>query len=242
MPTASIVTVFGASIGVELPEGVFAPTSHGMFYSRSIPINRGERIIDIGTGSGVLAVGAAKAGAIVSATDIDPRAVAATERNAQLNGVFVDCRLGSLFGPFPGPFDVILANLPNEIVAPAALEGLAPEDAQTFAGGEHGNARLLDLLAVADRHMHAASRLYLGVHSLTDYHGTLRAALDRFAVRLIDFAALPAKSFVVEQIEFYQALAATGLITIFQAPDGEWETYAYVFELTRPTAFAPRVA
>jgi release factor glutamine methyltransferase len=241
MSIASIVTVFGASIVLEPADGVFVPTPNGMFYSRSIRIGRGERVIDIGTGSGVLAVGAAKAGGQVVATDIDPRAIAAAERNAQLNGVSIDFALGTMFGPFPGPFEVILANLPNEIVAPAYLARLAPDDARTFAGGERGNEQLLALLAVADRHMHARSRLYLGVHSLTDYHATLKAALSRYAVRLLDFAALPAKAFVTENLDFYRELADAGVIQIFQGPDGDWQTYGYVYELTWPEALS-RVA
>jgi methylase of polypeptide subunit release factors len=241
MSIASIVTVFGASIVLEPADGVFIPTPNGMFYSRSIRIGRGERIIDIGTGSGVLAVAAAKAGGQVVATDIDSRAVAAAERNAALNNVSIDVAVGALFGPFTGPFEVILANLPNEIVAPAHLARLAPDEARTFSGGEHGNEHLVSLLAVADRYMHARSRLYLGVHSLTDYHGTLRAALARYAVRLIDFSALPAKSFVVENLDFYRDLAAAGVIQIFQAPDGQWQTYGYVYELTWPESLS-RVA
>jgi methylase of polypeptide subunit release factors len=226
MSIASIVTVFGASIVLEPAEGVFTPTPNGMFYSRSIRIGRGERVIDIGTGSGILAVAAAKAGGQVVATDIDPRAVAAAERNAALNGVSIDVAVGSLFGPFPGPFEVILANLPNEIVAPDPGPG---------------NEQLLALLAVADRYMHARSRLYLAVHSLTDYHSTLRAALARYAARLIDFSALPAKPFVAENLDFYRALADAGVIQIFQAPDGQWQTYGYVYELTWPESLS-RVA
>lgn len=241
MSIASIVTVFGASIVLEPADGVYTPTPNGMFYARSIRIGRGERVIDIGTGSGVLAVAAAKAGGQVVATDIDPRAVAAAERNAALNSVSIDLAVGALFGPFTGPFEVILANLPNEIVAPAHLARLAPEEARTFSGGTRGNEHLLALLAVADRYMHTRSRLYLAVHSLTDFHGTLRAALQRYAVRLIDFSALPAKSFVAENLDFYRELADAGTIQVFQGPDGQRQTYGYVYELTLPEALG-RVA
>lgn len=48
---------------------------------------RGKRVLDFGTGSGLVAIAAAKAGAAVHAVDIDPFAVVAAELNAELNEV-----------------------------------------------------------------------------------------------------------------------------------------------------------
>lgn len=49
---------------------------------------RGKRVLDVGTGSGIVAIAAAMAGAAsVIATDIDPRAIAAARANAALSGV-----------------------------------------------------------------------------------------------------------------------------------------------------------
>lgn len=72
--------VFDTTVILEPAEGVFMPSPNGLFYARSIPMVQGERIIDIGTGSGVLAIAAAKRGATVVATDIDARAVIAATR------------------------------------------------------------------------------------------------------------------------------------------------------------------
>jgi predicted nicotinamide N-methyase len=48
----------------------------------------GRRVLDLASGSGVVAIAAAKAGAAeVAAEDIDPRALAAAHRNAEANGV-----------------------------------------------------------------------------------------------------------------------------------------------------------
>ncbi|MEP9357500.1 50S ribosomal protein L11 methyltransferase [Sphingomonas sp. KR3-1] len=64
---------------------------------------RGRRVLDLGTGSGLVAIAAAKAGvASVMAADIDPYAIAALPLNAALNGVAVDAVLGDLTdGPVP---------------------------------------------------------------------------------------------------------------------------------------------
>jgi predicted nicotinamide N-methyase len=70
----------------------------------------GRRVLDLGTGSGLVAIAAAKAGAAsVLAADIDPYAIAALPLNAAHNGVAVEAVLGDLTeGPVPD-VDLILA-------------------------------------------------------------------------------------------------------------------------------------
>lgn len=230
--SAVTLDVFGERVELKPAEGVFTPSPHGLFYASGARVEAGERVIDIGTGSGILGIAAAKRGARVVVTDVEPRAVAAAERNARHNGVTLEGRVGSLFAGAEGPFDVILANLPNEIVAPAYLARLDPADARAFAGGESGNEPLLALLAAAPPFMHSRSRLYLGVHAMTDYHGTMRAALDGYAARLVALGPLPAKDFVVEHLDFYRELDEAGVIRLFRDADGQWTSYAYIFELT----------
>jgi SAM-dependent methyltransferase len=73
-----------------------------------------ERALDLGTGSGVQAMLAARHAGHVVATDINPRALAYTELNAALNGFTnIECRRGSLFEPVEGEsFDLITSNAP----------------------------------------------------------------------------------------------------------------------------------
>lgn len=234
-----VQTAFGVPVTLDPRPGVFMPTPHGLFYASAARVARGERVVDVGTGSGFLAVAAARAGAAhVVATDIDPRAVEAARRNAALNGVALEARVGPLFAGAAGPFDVILANLPNEIVAPAHLAALPPEEARTFASGPAGNEALLALLEAAPPYMHARTRLYLGVHALTDYHATLRGALARYAVRLAAFAPLPVKPYVTAHLDFYRELDAAGVVRLFRDQEGRWSSWVYVYELTRSPAAA----
>jgi len=69
----------------------------------------GKRVLDFASGSGLVAIAAAKAGAAeVAASDIDAFAIAAIEANAALNGVCVAPRLDDLIGADEG-WEVVLA-------------------------------------------------------------------------------------------------------------------------------------
>ena len=94
----------------------------------------GDRVLDVGIGSGVLAIAAALLGAsTVDGLDIDPAAIRAARANAARNGVggIVRVALGSVGpdGPFPGPFDLVVANIKARVyveLAPALARLLAP--------------------------------------------------------------------------------------------------------------------
>ncbi|WP_377267277.1 class I SAM-dependent methyltransferase [Peterkaempfera sp. SMS 1(5)a] len=70
----------------------------------------GRRVLDLASGSGLVAVAAAVAGAAsVTASDIDPFAAAAVGLNAALNGVRVEALLGDLLDGDGGDAEVVLA-------------------------------------------------------------------------------------------------------------------------------------
>lgn len=78
----------------------------------------GDHVLDVGTGSGILAIAAAKLGAAtVRAVDIDPVAVRVAHENAALNGVesVLEIEVGSA-EPGLGQFDVITANILANVI------------------------------------------------------------------------------------------------------------------------------
>jgi ribosomal protein L11 methyltransferase len=84
------------------------------------------RVIDVGTGTGILGIAAARLGArVVVASDTDPEATSSARAHARLNGVALHLVRGDGARPFKtGAFDVVLANLtPPLLVAHARSIG-----------------------------------------------------------------------------------------------------------------------
>ncbi|ANE44689.1 peptide chain release factor N(5)-glutamine methyltransferase [Deinococcus puniceus] len=72
------------------------------------------RVLDVGTGTGALALGlkVARPDAAVTATDISAEALALAQENAALNGLDVQFMQADLLQGLAGPFDLIVSNPP----------------------------------------------------------------------------------------------------------------------------------
>ena len=96
----------------------------------------GERVIDYGCGSGILAIAAKKLGAgVVSGTDIDDQAVAAAQANALANEVVIDFVSSTRF--ISEPVDLVVANIlsnPLKVLAPLLTSLVAPGGRLVLSG------------------------------------------------------------------------------------------------------------
>ena len=95
-------------------------------------VRSGDRVLDMGTGSGVNAILAATKGAQVLAVDINPFALDAARANADRNGVAdrVEVRRSDVFSDVDGPFDLIVFDPPFRWFRPRDLleSAMADED------------------------------------------------------------------------------------------------------------------
>jgi len=105
------------NIRLEVPPQVFHP---GFFFSTKLLLRYisalslpGQRFLEIGAGSGLISIHAAKKGARVIATDINPVAIECLLRNCDKNKVKPEIILSDLFANIPEQsFDIIATNPP----------------------------------------------------------------------------------------------------------------------------------
>lgn len=130
--------------GVAFGSGEHGSTRGCLRALEGIARRRKRRILDLGTGSGILAMAAARLwGVRVRAADIDPWSVRLARRNARANGVarLVDARLAdgwkSRFVRAGAPYDLVLANIlarPLALMAKDLGAHLAPGGTAILAG------------------------------------------------------------------------------------------------------------
>jgi release factor glutamine methyltransferase len=145
---------------------VFQPISDSWMLAaclRREPLRTGRTVLDLCSGSGMLAVAAALRGASVTAVDVARRAGLAIELNALLNGVGVEVRLGDLFSAVPGRrFDVIVTNPPYVPSSSRELPSSGP--ARAWEAGPTGRAFIDRICAQAVDHLNPGGVLLM-VHS-----------------------------------------------------------------------------
>jgi release factor glutamine methyltransferase len=161
--------------------GVFRPRPDSWMLARALRaegVPPGARVLDVCTGSGLLAIVAALDGARATAIDVSRRAVLCATLNARLNGVRVRALRGDLLAPVRGErFDAIVSNPPYLPGDDDALP--ARGQARAWEGGRDGRALLDELCAQAPAHL-APGGVLLVVHSeLSGIDRTLSALRAR---------------------------------------------------------------
>ena len=111
-----------------------------------------ERVCDIGTGSGILAICLAlETDWVVSATDLSQGALGVARRNAEVLGARVTFQHGDLLAPLAGPLGLVVSNPPYVDPAdqPALQRELGYEPAEALFAADRGLAITTELLRQA---------------------------------------------------------------------------------------------
>jgi protein-L-isoaspartate O-methyltransferase len=167
----------GGPFTLLLGEHMFAPTHTSREVAESLEVQPGDTVIDVGCGSGVLSIVAARLGAsAVHGTELNPEGAAFARENVARLGMesVVLVHQGSLFEPLDNlKANVVIGDvsgIPDEI---ARITGWFPGG---FSGGPTGAEVPMAMLEQAVEHLAPGGRLYLPTASIQDEGAVLRAA------------------------------------------------------------------
>lgn len=168
---------------IEKDDGVYPPSDDSILLIESLDIRAGEKVLEIGCGSGIVSVHCALNGGIVTCGDINEKAVALTKRNMALNSLSASVAETDVYSGTEGRFDTIIFNLPY---LPVREEG---DLALAWSGGEDGLGPLPRLISGARDHILPGGRLVIVTSSLMD-QDALRSALEGYEVRTLSELSL----------------------------------------------------
>ncbi len=216
-------------VEIQLNPLVFNPSPHGTkALSENITVSKGERVLDIGTGTGILAILAAKLGGRVLAVDILQQAVNLAKQNVLLNKVNVKVIKSNLFEKVPRQkFDVIIANVPQEALSPKLLNKYPTEIITGMHGFGDGSRILNQTLKRAPLFMKPTTRLYIIVYSMSGWRRSLTYITKNYNVKLLDFYSGEVKDFVYNDLNWYKN---NSKILIYKVGKKYWADL-FVFEL-----------
>jgi len=161
------------SITISECEQVYPPREDSYLLVRSMELSPGERMLDMGCGSGIVGLHGAKKGALVTAVDINPKAVDCARANALKNHIEMEVVHSDIFLDVEGQFDVMAFNPPY---VPDVIEG---DIQRSWAGGEDGVRVLERFLKEAPKHLSDRGRIYVLLSTTMD-DAALQCVLSQF--------------------------------------------------------------
>ncbi|WP_297068645.1 HemK2/MTQ2 family protein methyltransferase [Thermococcus sp.] len=157
------------SINLKLHPQVYEPAEDTFLLAENLAVREGDVALDIGTGTGLIALLMARKAKFVLGVDVNPIAVELAGKNARLNGIKnVEFRPSDLFENVEGRFDIITFNTPYLPGKPEEPIDLA------LVGGETGREVLDRFIDGVRDHLKTGGRVQIVQSSITGIGETLR--------------------------------------------------------------------
>ncbi len=164
------------TIAVNCLESVYCPSDDTFLLIDALEVMPGDRALEIGCGSGLVSLHLAKAGAEVTAVDVNYEAAICAKAAAGLNDLRLKVIRSDLFQNVHGCFDLIVFNPPYLRGEGTDVSDLA------WAGGRTGTETLGRFLEQAPEHLNLGGRIVVIVSSDME-KVPLKEILDPFLVR-----------------------------------------------------------
>lgn len=157
---------------------VYQPAEDTYLLADNLQVNRMSKILEIGTGTGIIAIIAAKRASKVIATDINPHAIDCAVKNIITNKTYnVELRKGNLFEPVEGEkFDLILFNTPY---LPSSTDEKSDDELDAaWNGGLDGREVIDRFLEEVTDYLNPDGKVQMVQSSLSDNKKTLKKFED----------------------------------------------------------------
>jgi release factor glutamine methyltransferase len=161
-------------LSFNINEDVYEPAEDSFLFAENLKVKRGDKVLDLGTGCGILGILAAKQAAQVLAVDLNPYAIHCAKENARLNGVrskidFIQADLFMAVREY-AQFDLVTFNapyLPSEDGEAKSWIG------RSWDGGANGRQVVDRFISQVHAHLKPQGRVLLMQSTLTDVEETL---------------------------------------------------------------------
>lgn len=217
---------------LSVPVGVHVPPQSSIDLAKILDIKEGETVLDLGCGSGLLSIAAAKLGAgKVVAIDVNPKALVATMDNARRNGVQKKIKVlgGSWFEALRN-MSPILDNLKQfDVIIATPPQTPGPRPFGPRYGGPDGTDHLFTILEQAPTFLNPKrGRLWLLAISLANPTGLWEQLEERF--REVSLVYETQRFFTPEEYESMETglfdyllqLKSSGRSQFHQDSEGRW--------------------
>jgi release factor glutamine methyltransferase len=143
---------------MEIPQGVFSPPpyEHNLLAKAVLrEVKESDRVLDMGTGSGVQAIFAASKSTDVTAVDVNPSAVECARANVELNNLYsrVTVKESDLFENVEGQYDLIIFDPP--------FRWFEPRDVWEKCNADKDYATLRLFFENAEKHLSKGGRMLI---------------------------------------------------------------------------------
>lgn len=187
-----VITYFNG-LELEIPEGVYEPGEDSELLARSLEIKKGEKVLDMGTGSGALGLLAAKENAEVTAVDIKNRAVKIAGKNAEINGIEINVKKSNLFNNVKNSYDVIIFNPPYLPVE---------KEDKIWSGGKDGSNLIRRFAKEVSGYLKPNGKIFMVISSLTGPEKIKEIFQENgFEIEVKDRSKIPFEELVVLKIK-----------------------------------------
>jgi len=194
--------IFYNDFTFEIFKNVYEPAEDTFLAADNLIVNEEDKVLDMGTGCGILAILAAQKAEGVVAVDLNPYAVRCTKKNAEINKLAdkIDIRRGDLFKPIrkDEKFSLIVFNAPY---LPTAPNERRPWLGKAWAGGPTGRQLIDRFIRETVYHLKRNGRILLVQSSLANIDETLK----KFREAGFEAHVIAEKKFAFETIVLIQA-------------------------------------